>query len=292
MSTPTPVSGARRLRSMSYESAFSGETYTMRTPEPSASSASAGASARRARRSIPHRKAASVLPEPVGAQISVCAPEAIFGQPSACAGVGAANEASNQRLTASENSSSADLPVVFASVANPPILRRAELGPRARSSGRRITPRDREPRVSCIRHRFVWVALAACLIGAALASSAQGRDARSLRVVPASPVPSADGTLGAAARRSLRQGYLVPDQRAYERSKARAARENPSASFAEPLAPVELAPSTISSWAGASDPGFAPSDSTGAVGTQRFIQLVNSEFAIYDKGSTTPISSG
>src|SRR5215208_6783752 len=97
----------------------------MRTPEPSESSASAGASARRARRSIPHRNAASVLPDPVGAQISVCAPEAIFGQPSACAGVGSANDASNQRLTGLENGSSADPPVDFASVANPPILRRA-----------------------------------------------------------------------------------------------------------------------------------------------------------------------
>src|SRR3954471_644453 len=123
MSTPTPVSGARRLRSMSYESAFSGETYTMRTPEPSASSASAGSSARRARRSIPHRKAASVLPDPVGAQISVCAPDAMRGQLSAWAGVGAANESSNQPRTGAEKGSSADSPVDFASVANPPILR-------------------------------------------------------------------------------------------------------------------------------------------------------------------------
>jgi hypothetical protein len=146
--------------------------------------------------------------------------------------------------------------------------------------------------VSSIRHRFVWAALAASLIGAAFASQAQGGDARSLRIVPASPDPAADGTLGVAARRSLNQGYLVPDERAYERAKAKAARENPSASFTEPLAPEQLAPSTVSSWAGASDADFAPSDSTGAVGTQRFIQLVNSEFAIYDKGSTLPMSSG
>ena len=37
------------------------------------------------------------MPEPVGAQISVLAPEAIFGQPCAWAGVGASNDASNQR---------------------------------------------------------------------------------------------------------------------------------------------------------------------------------------------------
>ena len=63
-----------------------------RTPEPSRSGS-------RARRSIPHRNAVSVLPEPVGAQISVFAPEAIAGQPSVWAGVGASNEASNQRRT-------------------------------------------------------------------------------------------------------------------------------------------------------------------------------------------------
>ncbi len=48
---------------------------------------------------MPQRKAASVLPEPVGAQIRVCSPEAIAGQPCACAGVGASKEASNQRRT-------------------------------------------------------------------------------------------------------------------------------------------------------------------------------------------------
>src|SRR4051794_40429030 len=43
-----------------------------------------------------YRKAASVFPEPVGAWISVCAPDAITGQPFSCAGVGASNAASNQ----------------------------------------------------------------------------------------------------------------------------------------------------------------------------------------------------
>jgi hypothetical protein len=47
--------------------------------------------------SIPQRKALRVLPDPVGAQISVFAPDAILGQPAACAGVGASNDASNQR---------------------------------------------------------------------------------------------------------------------------------------------------------------------------------------------------
>ena len=48
---------------------------------------------------MPQRKAASVLPEPVGAQISVLAPLAIACQPAAWAGVGPSKDASNQRLT-------------------------------------------------------------------------------------------------------------------------------------------------------------------------------------------------
>jgi hypothetical protein len=73
------------------------------------------------------------LPDPVGAQISVCSPAAILGQPSACAGVGWANEASNQRLTGAEKGSSGDSAVDLASVVNPPILRFAEHGENIRS---------------------------------------------------------------------------------------------------------------------------------------------------------------
>ena len=68
----------------------------------------------------------SVLPEPVGAQISVLSPEAIAGQPLSWAGVGASNEASNQRLTGAENGSSAvDVSVGFEAMSNPLSLRSA-----------------------------------------------------------------------------------------------------------------------------------------------------------------------
>ncbi len=56
---------------------------------------------------MPMRKAASVFPEPVGAWTSTCPPRAIAGQPSSCAGVGAANARSNHSLVAAENTSSA-----------------------------------------------------------------------------------------------------------------------------------------------------------------------------------------
>ena len=54
----------------------------------------------RTRASIAARKAASVLPDPVGAAISVCRPAWIAGHACACAGVGAAKLRSNQAATA------------------------------------------------------------------------------------------------------------------------------------------------------------------------------------------------
>src|SRR5919204_3078935 len=55
---------------------------------------------------MPYRKAARVLPDPVGAWISVWPPRAIAGQPSACAGVGSANARSNQTRVSALNTAS------------------------------------------------------------------------------------------------------------------------------------------------------------------------------------------
>jgi hypothetical protein len=75
--------------------------------------------------SMPQRKLARVLPEPVGAQIRVLAPLEIASQPPACAGVGPLKDASNQRLTgALKGSRESDPALLFASAANPPILRK------------------------------------------------------------------------------------------------------------------------------------------------------------------------
>ena len=82
---------------MSWLSALSGETYTTRVPR------SAGS---RAKPSIAPRKAASVLPDPVGARISEWRPAAIGGQPSRCAFVGSANDRRNQSATGGVNASS------------------------------------------------------------------------------------------------------------------------------------------------------------------------------------------
>jgi hypothetical protein len=102
------------------------------------------------------------------------------------------------------------------------------------------------------------------------------------------------GTLSAPARRALRRGYLVPNQGRYDREKARAARR--TAAREAPTAPVSgpLAPSLLSgrSWQGINSPDAAPPDETSAVGTTRYIELVNVKFAIYNKTSNSPISTG
>ena len=79
---------------MSFERAFSGETYT--------TCVVSGRSPARARRTSPSmhiRNAASVLPEPVGAAMSVWRPRAMAGQPWACASVGASKRDRNQSRT-------------------------------------------------------------------------------------------------------------------------------------------------------------------------------------------------
>ena len=57
-------------------------------------------------RSSAHRKAASVFPDPVGAETSTLSPAAIAGQAWACASVGRSNERVNQSLTRGSNDAS------------------------------------------------------------------------------------------------------------------------------------------------------------------------------------------
>ena len=91
-------SGSSRLRRMSLERARSGETYTTsvassRTPD----------AACRTRASRQWRKAASVLPEPVGAVRSTSCPLAMTGHPSAWMGVGSTKRLENHASTTGWN---------------------------------------------------------------------------------------------------------------------------------------------------------------------------------------------
>ena len=89
-----PASGARRFRSTSTASAFSGETYRTRHRSPR------GGGGENMSRLRHQRNAASVLPLPVGARISVDSPRAIAGQPRFCGAVGSAKTAPNHSATA------------------------------------------------------------------------------------------------------------------------------------------------------------------------------------------------
>ena len=113
-----PISGARRLRSTSTPRALSGEMYSTRVlrwsafrraeffcaavrrpPLPAGSSpgrASGSAGEEMSSRSSAHRKAARVLPEPVGATTRACEPEEMAFQAPFWAGVGSEKAPRNQ----------------------------------------------------------------------------------------------------------------------------------------------------------------------------------------------------
>jgi hypothetical protein len=109
----------------------------------------------------------------------------------------------------------------------------------------------------------------------------------------ASEFPASDGTVGKAAARAMARGYLVPNQAGYDAAKARAdARADSSAGAASDAAPGPLAPTLIRGWDGIFDGTRAPSDSTSSVGSARYIELINSRFAVYNKTTNVPINTG
>src|SRR5581483_4289674 len=138
--------------------------------------------------------------------------------------------------------------------------------------------------------------LAAAAFATALAPSLASAQSPAFGIRSARSVRTADipnrGTVGTAARKAMTQGYLVPNQARYERQKARAARQTAAKSAL--TAPVDgaLAPVQNRAWGGINDINSAPPDETSAVGTGRYIELVNSKFAIYNKSSNTPIGTG
>ena len=137
------------------------------------------------------------------------------------------------------------------------------------------------------RSRWKWLIIS---IAAGLVSLPAGAGAKEPTLQAAGAGPAPDGTMSAAARTAMEEGALVPDQEAYERQKARAnaaAGADVAASEFAPLAPV-----LSRSYQGVFDLGSAPSDSTGAVGSTRYIELINRKFAIYTKTSNAPIGSG
>src|SRR5579862_6534871 len=86
--------GASRFFWMSLPRALSGETYST-----SVRSVRSPASALRTSRSIQARNAASVLPDPVGAEINVVRPARMCGQPCSCGSVGVPKREINHSAT-------------------------------------------------------------------------------------------------------------------------------------------------------------------------------------------------
>jgi hypothetical protein len=86
-------------------------------------------------------------------------------------------------------------------------------------------------------------------------------------------------------REVLAHSALPMDPAVYAAEKAGAAAKAGEAAGAEASAagPAPSVPVPFVSWSGVKDEGVAPSDSTGAIGPDRYIELVNRQFAIYDR---------
>jgi hypothetical protein len=113
-----------------------------------------------------------------------------------------------------------------------------------------------------------------------------------LTLVLLAPLPSA----GAGAEEEVQlRGALPKNSAAHARLKAAAAaRASAGArvgSRAAAQAPQPSAPAAFVSWAGINDEGVTPSDSTGAVGPDRYIENINLMYAIYDRAGVL-IDSG
>ncbi len=132
-------------------------------------------------------------------------------------------------------------------------------------------------------------AASASTVAAAAGVRPQAGTPRPVLVLHAShPAPA-----GVRARPAAVVPLRVPNPSAYAAQKAAA-----NAAAARLAAPASgptvapLAPSLVRNWAGQRDTADAPSDSTGAIGTTRYIELVNSKVAIYKRTSNTPTASG
>jgi hypothetical protein len=134
-------------------------------------------------------------------------------------------------------------------------------------------------------------AASASTVAAAAGVRPQPGPTRQLLVLRANgPAPA-----GVRARPVGAVPVRVPNPSAYAAQKAAAnaaAARLAGRALASVPATAALGPSLVRNWAGQRDTTAAPSDSTGAVGTARYIELVNSKVAIYNRTSNTPTASG
>src|SRR5439155_21443221 len=134
------------------------------------------------------------------------------------------------------------------------------------------------------------VAVPSLSAGAARNASLRSR----ARPVSALTPTRGTGRLTPGVRLLRNKGYLVRNQAAYERTKAEAAAR--AGQKAAALSPVPLVsqtptPQVLQQWDGPTAGQVTPSDSTGAIGPSRYIEVMNQQFAIFDRRKNE-LSSG
>lgn len=159
--------------------------------------------------------------------------------------------------------------------------------------------------MSCIDRapRIVLVAGTLLLVTGNLTVQAQNRE---LTISAADPNLQGDGTMSPAARAALTRGPLPMSQAHVDRKRA-ADREYDAAAAAGRMRPSALRsaeaggqraatqnPAVVGalSFPGLSDPSLTPSDSTGTIGTTRYIQTVNAMVGIYNRSTQALIATG
>lgn len=150
------------------------------------------------------------------------------------------------------------------------------------------------------RRLMIGTALAVAALSVVVApsiASASGLSSKAMRASEIRKLSRQDpnrGTLDAAARHVLRRGYLVSHPARYHRQKVRATRHATARqALTSPVTVAgPLAPKKVRSWAGINDVNSAPPDETSAVGTTRYIELVNTKYAIYNKTGNAPVNQG
>jgi hypothetical protein len=81
----------------------------------------------------------------------------------------------------------------------------------------------------------------------------------------------------------LRGGVALPKNPSLLREGKAAAQARAGRSAPAAAAPGPSAPAAFVSWAGINDENVTPSDSTGAIGPTRYVELINQRFAIYSR---------
>ncbi|MBV8951182.1 MAG: hypothetical protein JOZ99_09930 [Actinobacteria bacterium] len=144
---------------------------------------------------------------------------------------------------------------------------------------------------------LVVLAVSGAAPGAALftASSAtsvvQPHGTRGVPVAGALARPRATPGPLSAPQLAAMHGPLPQDPVAYASAKARA--DSLAPGRAAPNAPSSTSqqPATLRTWQGI-DPTLTPSDSHGAIGSDRYVEIVNAQYAIYDRTDNAPLAQG